>query len=201
MEQELEKLLDQACQIARSLFSRGKTAGSSANMSFLYGDQVYITASGSCFGTLTAEDFARTDLDGRTSEKKPSKELPLHLALYNRPENSVQAVIHTHSFYSVLWSCIPHKGREQDVIPSYTPYLDMKLGAVHLVPFASPGSEELFGIFRKHVTEVNGYLLANHGPVVGGTSLQEAFYALEELEESARIAWELRNEPGIVTLR
>ena len=201
MEQNLAKLLDQACQIAGSLFARGKTSGSSANMSFLHQDRIYITASGSCFGTLTPEDFAETDLIGRASDKKPSKELPLHLALYSRPGNSVQAVIHTHSFYSVLWSCIPHKGKEQDVMPSYTPYLDMKLGAVQLVPFASPGSEELFGIFRNHVTEANGYLLAHHGPVVGGKSLLEAFYALEELEESAKIAWELRNEPGIAILR
>ena len=70
----------------------------------------------------------------------------------------------------------------------------MKLGKVRLVPYAKPGSEELFSAFRERMGEGNGYLLAHHGPVTGGVSLLDAFYGLEELEESARIAWELRKE-------
>jgi len=193
-----KQLLSEACWIARSLFERNKTAGSSANLSFLYGDRLYITAGGTCFGTLDHESFAVTDLDGHVlNGKRPSKELPLHLALYQKKDSRVRAVIHVHSFYSVLWSCLGHSGHEDDVIPSYTPYLGMKLGKIRLVPYAPPGTEALFHAFRERTAEENGYLLAHHGPVVGGESLMEAFYALEELEESARIAWELRSIPEV----
>ncbi|MCB6350216.1 MAG: class II aldolase/adducin family protein [[Clostridium] symbiosum] len=190
---ELKRRLSDACWIGRSLFERNKTSGSSANMSFLYKDRVYITVGGSCFGCLTEDSFAVTDRNGNVlNGKKPSKELPLHLAMYQKAEGKVQAVIHVHSFYSVLWSCLPHKGEEDDVIPAYTPYLGMKLGKVRLVSYEKPGSEELFSEFSRRTGKENGYLLAHHGPVAGGDSLMDAFFNLEELEESARIAWELR---------
>ena len=70
----------------------------------------------------------------------------------------------------------------------------MKLGRVALVPYAPPGSEELFGLFSEHLSDTDGYLLANYGPIVGGKTIMDAFTALEELEESAKIAWMLRNE-------
>lgn len=199
---ELAGMLADACWIGKSLFERNKTSGSSANMSFLYENRVYITAGGGCFGRLTEDSFAITDPEGKSlNGKKPSKELPLHLAMYKKSGEEVKAVIHTHSFYATLWSCLSHEGREDDVIPSYTPYLDMKLGKIRLVPYGKPGSEALFDAFRKRTSKENGYLLSNHGPVVGGKSLLDAFYGLEELEESARIAWELRNETGVVQIR
>lgn len=189
MHSELQQKLEQAIWIGKSLFERNKTAGSSANMSFLHENTVSITGSGTCFGTLKAESFSTVDLSGAHIDgPSPSKELPLHLGLYNqKPE--IKAVIHTHSFYSVLWSCLPH-ANPVDIIPTYTPYLKMRLGTVGLVPYAPPGSAELFKLFSGHIDKSDGYMLANHGPVVGSADLLSAFYALEELEESAHLAWE-----------
>ncbi len=192
MSDTLEKKLEQAVWIAQSLFERGKTAGSTANMSFRHEDKIYITASGTCFGTLKKEDFAVIDMNGEVQgDKKPSKEFPLHLSLYQAKEQT-GAVIHTHSFYSTIWSCLAHEN-ENDCIPSYTPYLKMKLGTVGLVPYAKPGTEELFKAFRERIKDSDGYLLRNHGPVAGGKDLMDAFYILEELEESAKVAWTLKN--------
>ncbi len=192
MSDPLEKKLEQAVWIAHSLFERGKTAGSTANMSFCHEDKIYITASGTCFGTLTKKDFAVIDRMGEVlGEKKPSKEYPLHLSLYQAKEQT-GAVIHTHSFYSTIWSCLTH-AKEKDCIPSYTPYLKMKLGTVGLIPYAKPGSEELFQAFRERIEDSDGYLLQNHGPVTGGKDLMDAFYLLEELEESAKVAWTLKD--------
>ena len=190
MEDSLKQKLEEAVWVCHSLFERGKTAGSSANMSFRHGDRVYISASGTCFGTMKPEDFTPVALDGTPlGERKPSKEWPLHLALYEKsPE--IGAVIHTHSAYSVLWSFVPAE-REEDCIPAHTPYLKMKLGAVGLVPYEKPGSEALFAAFRARVEASDGFLLKQHGPVVPGNTVMDAFYCLEELEESARIAWEL----------
>ena len=186
----LDQKLSDAVWTARSLFDRGKTSGSSANMSFRHKDRIYISATGSCFGTMKKEDFAVLSMDGTVlSEKKPSKEWPLHLALYEK-SSETGAVIHTHSTFSVLWSFVPAKN-DQDCIPDHTPYLKMKLGTVGLVPYEKPGSEALFQAFRERVGASDGFLLKNHGPVVPGKSVMDAFFRLEELEESARIAWEL----------
>lgn len=189
----LEIKIKDAIWIAKSLFKRGKVTGSSANMSFLHEGNIYITGSGTSFGTLTEIDFAIVNMKGEhVGGIKPSKELPLHKMYYEK-SNTIGAVIHTHSFYSTLWSCLPHKN-VTDVIPQYTPYLKMKLGTVGLIPYAKPGTQLLFDMFAERINGSDGYLLQNHGPLVGGKDLMSAFYSLEELEESARIAWELRKE-------
>lgn len=186
----LDEKFNAALWTAHSLFKRNKTSGSSANMSFRHKNNLYITASGSCFGTLKKEDFAVISMDGTPiSEKKPSKEWPLHLTLFQKSPH-IGAVIHTHSTYSVLWSFVPDLP-EQDCLPDHTPYLKMKLGTVGLIPYKKPGSEELFQAFRERIHDSDGYLLKQHGPVVPGATIMEAFYNLEELEESAHIAWEL----------
>lgn len=149
MDKELELKLEQTIWVAKSLFERGKTAGSTANISIRHKERIYISGSGTCFGILRKEDFAVTDLNGEHIEgPKPSKELPLHKLLYQYKDAG--AVIHTHSFYSVLWSCLPHKNR-QDVIPCYTPYLGMKVGRIGMVPYGPPGSQELYSEFEKHI--------------------------------------------------
>ncbi|MFR5584830.1 MAG: class II aldolase/adducin family protein [[Clostridium] scindens] len=124
--------------------------------------------------------------------QRPAKEYPLHRLLYEK--KGVGAVIHVHSFYATLWSCLKHPD-EADVIPGYTPYLKMKTGRIGLVPYAPPGSRELFQAFEEHIGRSEGYLLQNHGPVIGASDILSAFYSIEELEESARIAWHLRHEP------
>jgi ribulose-5-phosphate 4-epimerase/fuculose-1-phosphate aldolase len=188
-----EQCLNDAALISHSLFDRGKTSGSSANISFRYEEHIFISGTGTCFGTLSKDMFSELDFTGtHISGISPSKEFPLHLMLYkNNPEAG--AVIHTHSFYATLWSCYK-KDICGNVIPKFTPYLEMKLGGITWVPYALPGSPELFELFAKSLNSNRGYLLHNHGPIVCDKDLFSAFYALEELEESARIAWELRNE-------
>lgn len=192
MNEELNKKLNEAVWIGKSLFERGRTSGSSANMSFLQDGYIYITRSGSCFGNLTGEDFVKVAMDGtKAFEGKPSKEIPLHKYYYEK-DSSIQAVIHTHGFYSTLWSCVEDE-KIQQAIMSYTPYLKMKAGSVAFIPYAKPGSETLFQSFRDNRDKGDIYLLRNHGGLVGGTDLMESFYKIEELEESAHIVWEIYN--------
>lgn len=192
MSDRLEKNLDDAVRVAKSLFERGKTAGSSANLSFRVDDKIWISGTGTCFGTLQKDSFSVIDLNGNHLEGiKPSKEFPLHLSLYQK-DPAVGAVLHTHSFYATLWSC--YTAGKSPSFPHYTPYLRMKLGDIGFVPYAPPGSPELFAAFSRSLDDRRGYLLQNHGPIVASSDLLSAFYALEELEESAHLAWELRNE-------
>ncbi len=185
--------LQDAIWVAQSLFARNKASGSSANLSFKTDEHIYITGSGTCFGTLKEDDFSVLDLQGQwISGKKPSKELPLHRMMYEKDSN-IRAVVHTHSFYSTLWSCLKHENLF-DCVPEYTPYLKMKLGSVGMVAYAKPGSDELFQSFAEVIKKSDGFLLGNHGPIVGGKNMLEAFYNLEELEESCKIAWELEGK-------
>lgn len=190
-EQALDQQLQQAVWVAHTLFRLGKTSGSTGNLSFRSGDTIYISRSGTCFGTLTEEDFSAVSMDGRLLRgRKPSKELPLLRMLYlHNPE--LGAVVHTHGRYGVLWSCVPGLDRE-DCIPGVTPYLAMKLGKIRLIPYAKPGSQELFQALKERL-DGNGYLLERHGALVGEKELMDAFYGVEELEESACIAWQLRS--------
>ena len=188
---DLNELFNQAIWVAESLFNRRVVSGSAANLSFFYDNKIYITASSTCFGNLNKDSFAEMSLDGKNlNGLKASKEFPLHQMLYLK-DQSVKAVLHTHSAFATYWSCQPVR-EEEPVIPSPTPYLKMKVGKVGYVPFAKPGSEELFTLFRENLSETNCYLLANHGPIVGGSSIMEAFYNIEELEEAAKNAWLLQ---------
>ena len=197
---EVQKSINDCINVAHSLFNRNKVSGSSANLSFRYQDYVVITSSGSSFGTLDVDDFSVVSLDGiLLAGRKASKEAPLHLSFYKKDPN-IGAVLHTHSFYSTIWSCLNHSD-SKDIIPKYTPYLEMKLGKVGLIPFAPPGSKELFALAEEHINDANGFLLANHGPIVPGKNIYDAFYILEELEESCKIAWYFRQEKDIVRIK
>ena len=192
MMNQLNEKMSLAIWIAGQLFARRMGPGTTGNLSFLHNDVLYITASGTCFGNLKPEDFTAYHIKEKTyTGKKPSKELQLHLSVYQNRQQT-QAVIHVHSTYAVLYSCIAEDTDEADV-PEYTPYLKIKVGKVGMIPYAKPGSTELFEQFEANMRRGDAWLLKNHGPVVGGKDLMDAFACLEELEEACRIAWELKD--------
>jgi len=187
--------MENAIWVARSLFDRGKVSGSAGNLSFKQGGRIYISGSGTCFGRLSESDFACIALDGgQCSDLAASKEWPLHAALYQCfPE--VGAVLHTHSFYATLWSCLLPP--QTDMLRVPTPYLKMRVGSVQGVPYAEPGSRELFDLFGGALSSTHrAYLLERHGPIVAARDILQAFFDMEELEESAKIAVHLRELGG-----
>ena len=189
---DFREKMAQALWTAHTLFDHQRVCGSAGNLSFLCDGVIYISASGSMFGTLCEKDFARVSLaSGETlaNSPKPSKELPLHRLLYLHKKES-KVIVHTHSFWATLWSCIPP---EDALFPVYTPYLERTLGTLGRIPFAPPGSNELFRLFEERLDRSDAYLLNNHGPVVGGKNFREVYAALEELEESAKLAWHLKD--------
>ena len=170
----------------RALYDRGYTAGSSGNISARVEDGFIATPTNSCLGFLDPARLAKLDRDGaHVSGDTPTKELPLHFAFYEtRP--SAAAVVHLHSTYSTALSCLadadPH-----DALPPITPYVVMRVGRVPVVPYRRPGSADVASLIRDKAPEHAAVLLANHGPVVAGTSLESAVFAMEELEETAKL--------------
>lgn len=170
----------------RSLFERGLTAGSSGNISVRLDDGYLVTPTNSCLGFLEADTISKLDPDGlHRGGDAPTKELPLHLAVYQaRP--GARAVVHLHSTYATLLACLADTD-PADAIPPITPYAVMRLGKVPVLPYARPGSADIVPAVLAKAGEHSALLLANHGPVVAGASLELAVYAAEELEEAARL--------------
>lgn len=173
--------------LGASLFQRGFSVGGAGNLSARLPDGAILASpTNACLGRLHEDRLAKVSISGeQISGDTMSKEVPFHLALY-RECLGCQAVVHLHSTYLTALSCCEGLDPENAIRP-FTPYFVMRVGRVPLVPYCKPGSpkiaEEL--IARSH--GVTAFLLANHGPVVMGTSLVDAVNKIEELEETARL--------------
>ncbi|MEP9389464.1 aldolase [Mesorhizobium sp. KR9-304] len=175
----------------KSLFERGLTAGSSGNMSVRLDDGFLFTPTNSCLGFLDADRLSKLDLAGKhVSGDAPTKELPLHFGFYDQRPGS-RAVVHLHSTYATALSCLPDVD-PKDAIPPITPYVVMRVGQVPVVPYTRPGSAEVKPMIDVLAADHPAVLLENHGPVVAGASLDAAVFAIEELEEAAKLAIILR---------
>jgi 3-dehydro-4-phosphotetronate decarboxylase len=177
---------------ARSLYERGYAHGSSGNLSVRVDDGVLVTPTGSCLGRLDPARISRIALDGRTlSGDPPSKEAFLHLAVYaSRP--SARAIVHLHCTCAVAVSCLVHDD-PGNVLPPLTAYHVMRVGTLPLVPYYAPGDRALAAAVGALAASHRAVLLANHGPVVAGTSLDDAVDSAEELEQTARLSLLLTN--------
>ena len=178
---------DEMVLLARSMFERGLTPGSSGNLSCrLQAGGFLMTPTNSSFGFLQAETLSKLDETGRhVSGDKPTKEDFLHLAMYRgRPET--KAVTHLHSTYCVCLSCLKDID-ETNMVPAMTPYVHMRVGPVAAAPYKRPGDKSLGPDIEKLAAKHSGIIIRNHGPVVGAQSLRDSVFAMEELEEAARI--------------
>ena len=185
---------EQIVDFGRSLFERGLTAGSSGNLSVRIDDGWLLTPTNASLGRLDPAAISKLDWDGRlVSGEPPSKEAFLHRAMYQAREQA-GAIVHLHSTHSAAVSCMCGLNHD-DCIPPLTPYFVMKIGRLPLVPYHRPGDPELGPAIGKLAARHNAVLLANHGPVVSGASLEAAVYAAEELEETAKLFLLLRDVP------
>ena len=186
------KIREEICRLGRSLFERGLTPGSSGNISVRCEDGGYmVTPTNASLGFLDPARLSRLGPDGRlASGDAPTKEVPLHAALYETRRNA-RAVVHLHSTHSVAVSMLPEID-PRAALPPLTAYYLMKCGATALVPYYRPGDPAVADAIKGLAGQYSSVLLANHGPVVSGESLEAAVYAIEELEETAKLYLLLR---------
>jgi len=186
-------LRESIVRYGKSMFERGLTFGSSGNISARLEDGWLMTPTNVALDRLDPARLSRLDNDGKLlSGDAPTKESFLHIAMYRQRPNS-GAVVHLHSTHSVAVSCLADIN-PQDVLPPITAYYVMRVGSLPLVPFHPPGDPTLADAVAKLAGKHHAVLLANHGPVVAGTSLDAAVGAIEELEETARLFLLLRQE-------
>ena len=182
------KLREQICLLAKSIFDRGLTGGSTGNISARTEDGgVLVSPTGTSFGRLDPARLSRLDAGGTLIDgDSPTKEMPLHAAFYDT-RSSAGAVVHLHSCHSVALSMLPDIDPD-NFLPPLTPYAIMKLGKVKLLPFFLPGDPAMGEAVRGLAGKRSAVMLANHGPVVAGKDVEAACNAIEELEDTARLA-------------
>ncbi|WP_342359083.1 3-oxo-tetronate 4-phosphate decarboxylase [Terrarubrum flagellatum] len=178
---------ERMARLAKSLFDRGYTVGSSGNISLKLDDGMLITPTNSCLGFLDPAKISKLDEKGRhVAGDPPSKEVFLHRAFLDTRVGA-RAIVHLHSTYATALSCLPDIDAE-DCVPPLTPYVVMRVGRVKLLPYVRPGDARMGDLIRALEGRFAAVLLANHGPVVSGGDLESAVYASEELEETAKLA-------------
>ena len=188
-------LRERIARFGASLFQRGLTFGASGNISVRSDDGGWLmTPSGSTLGELDPARIAKIDASGQCiAGDPPTKESFLHQVMYaERP--GTRGVVHLHSTHSVAVSCLADIN-VHDVLPPLTAYYVMRVKSLPLVPYFAPGDKALAEAVRPLASKHHAVLLANHGPVVAGNSLEDAVYAIEELEETAKLFLLLRGLP------
>src|SRR5947207_5495634 len=185
------KLREQIVEFGKSIFDRGLTAGSSGNISLRLDDGWLMTPTNASLGRLDPARLSKLGDDGRLlGGDAPTKESFLHRVMYEERAGT-GAVVHLHSTHSVAVSCLAELD-PADVLPPITAYYVMRVGHLPLVPYYRPGDMALAEAVRGFAGKHHAVLLANHGPVVAGSSLDAAVNAIEELEETAKLYLLLR---------
>ena len=183
----------QIVMLARSLFERGYATGGSGNLSVrLPNDTYLVTPTGASFGRLIADELSLVDIEGNLLKgNKPTKEMAFHLALYQSNPNC-NAVVHLHSTYLTALSCLQNLDMDNAIKP-FTPYYVMRIGQLPVIPYLKPGDAQISVELAKRAKEYRAFLLANHGSVVIGNDLEDAVNNAEELEETAKLIFLLKD--------
>lgn len=187
-------IIEDVIWVGKSLFNRGLVSGTTGNISVRLGDDVYITKSNTCVGKMNEDSFSKINEVKSITTGTPSKEYPLHMMLYKN-NGSSNAIIHTHSHYITAFSCLAEIDDLIVELFSLTPYLHMKTkGLIGIVKYEQPGSQALFKEFKETLDpKINVYLLKNHGAIVCSPTIIESLGLIEELEESCRLYFTLKD--------
>ncbi|MBU7599711.1 class II aldolase/adducin family protein [Streptomyces sp. P38-E01] len=171
----------------------GLVVGTSGNVSLRVGDAVLVTPSGVPYDRLGPGDLCAVDLAGRrlAGELRPTSELPLHLAVHRRTTTAA-AVVHTHALHATAVSTLV------DELPAVHYQLATLGGPVRVAPYARYGSAELAAATLAALEGREACLLRNHGTVVLGADLDQAFERTAQLEWMCRLWLTAHSVHGLV---
>ncbi|OLC02044.1 MAG: hypothetical protein AUH78_26760 [Gemmatimonadetes bacterium 13_1_40CM_4_69_8] len=176
-------------ECCRQLAARGLIAGQDGNLSVrLSPNRVLVTPAGLIKSLLRPSDMVEVDSAGRKrrGRRNPTSELDLHLRILRR-RRDVAAVVHAHPPTATGFATA---GEELDAFA--LPELIFLIGRVPLVPYGTPGTPALADRVEPFLAEHDALLLANHGAVTLGRTLNEAWVRMESLEHAALILWTAR---------
>jgi L-fuculose-phosphate aldolase len=180
----LQKIKQEICQIGDRIYRKGFAAANDGNISCRVGEnQVVCTPTLVCKGFLKPDDLCVVDMEGNqiAGQRKHTSEIKLHLAIMKeRPE--VKAVVHCHPPHATAF------GIAREPIPQCVlPEVEIFLGDVPITKYATPGGEEFASTILPFVKKTNIIILANHGTVSFGETLERAYWWTEILDAYCRM--------------
>jgi L-fuculose-phosphate aldolase len=173
--------------VCRRLYEREMVASNDGNVTVRVGeDRIIATPTGKSKGFLTEDDLVLTDMEGRLlegSDKKVTSEIKIYIKIYQlRPD--VLAAVHAHPLHATACA-VAGRSVAEDVLPESV----LGLGRVPLVPYGTPGTDELAEAIAPYLEDHEVFLLANHGALALGQNVIEAYHRMECLEHTARIVF------------
>ena len=185
-ERELKELI---CDIGKRIYTNGFVAANDGNITVKLNEKEYLTTpTGISKGYLRPEMIVKVDRKGEMLEGEytPSSEVKVHLKIYEQRED-VGAVVHAHPPYATTFA-VAHIPLDSYLLPEAV----NALGAVPVIPYAQPSTQELADGLIPYLQDYDAFLLENHGTVTVGTDLIKAFYKTETLEYNAKITYMAR---------
>ena len=185
-------------RVCAALAARQLIAGQDGNVSLRIGpDRLLVTPSGFAKGALDVDDLVEVSLAGEqlAGRHPATSELGLHLAAYDaRPD--VHAVVHAHPVTATAFTLLG-----ESIPDGVLAELMLTVGTVAVAPYAQPGTAALGNVVRPLFRQHDVILLAHHGAVAAGRTLQEAHFAMESLEHGARMIHAARQLGRIISLQ
>jgi len=153
---------------ARRLAAEGLLVGTAGNVSVRDGDRIAVTGTGVVLGDCTSDQVSVVSRAGEVVEGTllPTSELDLHLDVYAATDTA--AVVHTHAPYSTAVACV------LDELPVLHYQQILLGGVIRVAPYATFGTPELAVHVRDALADRQAALMANHGSVAIGGSLESA---------------------------
>jgi L-fuculose-phosphate aldolase len=179
------QVLEALCECCRRLHGRNLLAAGDGNLSYRFADhRIAITPSGVSKAGLRPQDLLWMRLDGTSNSGQPSSERSMHLAIY-RAVPEARAVVHAHPPTAIAWSIARP---ELAFLPDEAmPEVILAAGRIPIVPYTRPGTDAMGTKLLEYLPQHRLLLLARHGAVCWGESVEEATNGVERIEHVSQI--------------
>jgi L-fuculose-phosphate aldolase len=178
------KIKEQMCEIGRRLYQRGFAAANDGNITVRLNDkELLCTPTMVSKGYMKPDDICKVDYDGKqlAGSRKRTSEVLLHLVVYKLNPN-VQAVVHCHPPHATAFA-VAHEPIPKCILPE----VEVFLGEVPIARYETPGGQKFADTIAPYVKDCNTILLANHGTVSFGPTLENAYFNTEIIDAYCRI--------------
>lgn len=182
--QNAHKIKQDICEIGRRLYNKGFAAANDGNITVRISDnEVLCTPTMHSKGFLKPEDISTIDMTGKqiAGAKKRSSEALLHLEIYKQRAD-VKSVVHCHPPHATAFA-IAREPIPQCVLPE----VEVFLGDVPITKYETPGGQGFADTILPFVSKTNVIILANHGTVSYGESVERAYWWTEILDAYCRM--------------
>jgi len=183
----LAEIKRQILHVCRRMYEREMVASNDGNLAVKVGeDRILVTPAGKSKGFLTEDDLVLTDLDGNVvdgSGREVTSEIRIYMRIYKK-RCDVGAAVHAHPLYATSYAA-SGKTINSAILPESV----LALGHVPLVPYGTPGTDELADRIEEYLEEHDVILLQNHGALALGSDVVKAYHRIESLEHTARITY------------